>query len=107
MVLSPWPNVSDAKCFTASMLTVPFPSRLSLKAEVRSRTSKNLLLPAGPARQLILDKVAEDKSRILVWGMVTEHAGGKPCPQSGMSLLSISQVGELAVYGADGFKWGR
>ena len=83
------------------MLTAPLPQQAVPDSRGQKLNQRNLLLPAGPARQLILDKVAEDKSRLLVWGMVTDDAGGQPCPQPALSVLSIRQVGQVAVCGAD------
>ena len=79
------------------MLTVPLPQQAVPDSRSQPLKQQSLLWPAGPARQLILDKVAEDKSRLLVWGMVTDHAGGQPYSQSAVSLLSTSQLGEVAV----------
>ena len=98
MMPGPWPTVLDAECFKVA---VPLPQQADSGSRCQQLSQHNLLLPAGPARQLILDKVAEDKSRILVWGMVTDNAGGQPYLQSAMRLLSISQLGGVAVCKAD------
>lgn len=98
---SPRPSVSDAKCLKAGMLTVPLPLPAIPDSRGQQLSHPFLRWPAGPARQLILDKVAEDKSRILVWGMVTDQAGGQPYLRCATSLPSTSQVGEVAVRGAD------
>ena len=101
---SPRPYVSDAKCLKAGMLTVPLPLPAIPDSRGPQLSHPFLRWPAGPARQLILDKVAEDKSRILVWGMVTDQAGGQPYLRCATSLPSTSQVGEVAVRGADQWK---